>query len=53
VSVNSDIHVGRRSTDYAYEPASDIAHELTKILSPRHVAPSAVKVRGSQVTIVD
>jgi D-alanyl-D-alanine carboxypeptidase len=53
VSVNSDIHVGPRRNDYAYEPASDIAHVLTRILSPRHVAPSAVKVRGSQVTIVD
>jgi D-alanyl-D-alanine carboxypeptidase len=53
VSVNSDIHVGPRRTDYAYEPASDIAHQLTRILSPRHVAPSAVKVSGSQVTIVD
>ena len=53
VSVNSDIHVGRRRTDYAYEPASDIAHDLTRILSPRHIAPSAVKIRGSQVTIVD
>jgi D-alanyl-D-alanine carboxypeptidase len=53
VSVNSDIHVGPRRADYAYEPASDIAHDLTGILSPRHVAPSAVKVRGSQVTIVD
>lgn len=53
VSVNSDIHVGPRRADYAYEPASDIAHDLTRILSPRHVAPSAVKVRGSQVTIVD
>jgi D-alanyl-D-alanine carboxypeptidase len=46
VSVNSDIHVGPRLTDYAYEPASDIAHDLTRILSPRHVAPGAVKVRG-------
>jgi D-alanyl-D-alanine carboxypeptidase len=53
VSVNSDIHVGKRRADYAYEPASDIAHDLTRILSPGHVAPSAVKVRGSQVTIVD
>jgi D-alanyl-D-alanine carboxypeptidase len=53
VSVNSDIHVGKRRPDYAYEPASDIAHDLTRILSPGHVAPSAVKVRGSQVSIVD
>jgi D-alanyl-D-alanine carboxypeptidase len=53
VSVNSDVHVGPRRPDYAYEPASDIAHLLTRILSPRHVAPSAVKVRGSRVTIVN
>jgi D-alanyl-D-alanine carboxypeptidase len=53
VSVNSDIHIGPRRDDYAYEPASDIAHALTRILSPRHIAPSAVKVGGSPVTIVD
>lgn len=53
VSVNSDIHVGPTRPNYAYEPASEIAHELTRILSPRHVAPLAVKVRGSRVTTVN
>jgi D-alanyl-D-alanine carboxypeptidase len=53
VSVNSDIHVGPTKPDYAYEPASEIAHYLTKILSPNHVAPLAVKVRGTRVTTVD
>jgi len=53
VSVNSDIHVGPSLPNYAYEPASEIAHDLTKILSPNHVAPLAVKVRGSRVTAVD
>ncbi len=46
VSVNSDIHVGAKLPNYAYEPASEIAHRLTRILSPRHVAPAAVKVSG-------
>jgi D-alanyl-D-alanine carboxypeptidase len=50
VSVNSDIHVGAKLPNYAYEPASEIAHQLTRILSPAHVAPAAVKVRGSRVT---
>jgi D-alanyl-D-alanine carboxypeptidase len=49
VSVNSDIHVGATLPNYAYEPASEIAHYLTRILSPDHVAPMAVKVRGSRV----
>jgi D-alanyl-D-alanine carboxypeptidase len=44
VSVNSDIHVGRSVTGYAYEPASEIGHVITRILTPGHVAPSAVKV---------
>jgi D-alanyl-D-alanine carboxypeptidase len=47
VSVNSDIHVGAAVPNYAYEPASEIGHRLTKILSPDHVAPTAVKVRGA------
>jgi D-alanyl-D-alanine carboxypeptidase len=51
VSVNSDIHVGRSLPNYAYEPASDIGHLLTKILSPGHVAPPAVKVRGAAPAI--
>jgi D-alanyl-D-alanine carboxypeptidase len=50
VSVNSDIHVGAKLPSYAYEPASEVAHLLTRILSPDHVAPAAVKVRGSRVT---
>jgi D-alanyl-D-alanine carboxypeptidase len=50
VSVNSDIHVGPSLPNYAYEPASEIAHSLTEILSPDHVAPLAVKVRGSRVS---
>jgi D-alanyl-D-alanine carboxypeptidase len=50
VSVNSDIHVGAKLPSYAYEPASEIAHFLTRILSPSHVAPAAVKVRGSRVS---
>lgn len=50
VSVNSDIHVGAKLPSYAYEPASEVAHFLTRILSPGHVAPAAVKVRGSRVT---
>jgi D-alanyl-D-alanine carboxypeptidase len=49
VSVNSDIHVGETRPNYAYEPASEIAHDLTRILSPHHVAPMAVKVSGSRV----
>ncbi|MDX6626057.1 MAG: D-alanyl-D-alanine carboxypeptidase [Solirubrobacterales bacterium] len=49
VSVNSDIHVGAILPNYAYEPASELAHFLTRILSPDHVAPAAVKVRGSRV----
>lgn len=49
VSVNSDIHLGAKLPNYAYEPASEIAHFLTRILSPDHVAPAAVKVRGSRV----
>jgi D-alanyl-D-alanine carboxypeptidase len=49
VSVNSDIHVGAKLPNYAYEPASEIAHYLTRILSPDHVAPMAVKVSGSRV----
>lgn len=52
VTVNSDIRVGPSKPDYAYEPASEVAHYLTRILSPRHIAPLAVKVRGSRVTSV-
>src|SRR4051794_624342 len=50
VAVNSDIHVGRTRPHYAYEPASEVGHVLTRILSPSHVAPSAVKVGGTRVT---
>jgi D-alanyl-D-alanine carboxypeptidase len=50
VSVNSDIHVGRSLPNYAYEPASEIGHLLTKILTPGNVAPAAVKVRGRRPT---
>jgi D-alanyl-D-alanine carboxypeptidase len=49
VAVNSDIRLGPKQPDYAYEPASEIAHLLTRVLSPDHVAPAAVKVRGSRV----
>lgn len=49
VSVNSDIRVAPKLPNYAYEPASEIAHFLTEVLSPGHVAPAAVKVRGSRV----
>jgi D-alanyl-D-alanine carboxypeptidase len=49
VAVNSDIHLGTKLPNYAYEPASEIAHLLTRVLSPGHVAPAAVKVRGSRV----
>jgi D-alanyl-D-alanine carboxypeptidase len=45
VAVNSDIHRGPTLPNYAYEPASEIASRLTRVLSPRHVAPPAVKVR--------
>jgi D-alanyl-D-alanine carboxypeptidase len=51
VSVNSDI--GPQRTGYAYEPASDIAHSLTQILSPRNIAPVYVKTGGSRVTTVN
>jgi D-alanyl-D-alanine carboxypeptidase len=44
VSVNSDIRRGPTDPHYAYEPASEIAHRLTRILSPHHVAPPAVQV---------
>jgi D-alanyl-D-alanine carboxypeptidase len=50
VSVNSDITRGPTLPDYAYEPASELAHRLTKILTPNHVAPGAVKLYGSPVT---
>jgi D-alanyl-D-alanine carboxypeptidase len=53
VSVNSDIHVGRTVKQYAYEPASEIGHALTKLLSPRHVAPPAVKVAGGRATALN
>jgi len=53
VAVNSDIHVGRTLPHYAYEPASEIGHLLTRILSPNHVAPAAVKVGGTRVTAAD
>jgi D-alanyl-D-alanine carboxypeptidase len=49
VAVNSDIHLGPSLPNYAYEPASEIAHLLTRVLSPGHIAPAAVKVRGSRV----
>ncbi len=45
VEVNSDIHVGRSRPGYAYEPASEVAHRITKVITPHHVAPGAVKVR--------
>lgn len=47
VSVSSDIHVGRSVPGYAYEPASEIGHVITRILTPRHVAAGAVKVAAS------
>jgi hypothetical protein len=50
VSVNSDIHVGRSLPAYAYEPASEIGHLVTRILTPDHIAPPAVKVRGAKPT---
>ncbi|HET7444446.1 MAG TPA: hypothetical protein VFJ57_07290 [Solirubrobacterales bacterium] len=50
VSVNSDIHLGPKLPNYAYEPASEVAHFLTRTLSPDHVAPAAVKVRGWRVS---
>lgn len=53
VSVNSDIHRGPKLPDYAYEPASELAHRLTRILTPSHVAPGAVKLYGSPVTSAD
>jgi D-alanyl-D-alanine carboxypeptidase len=49
VAVNSDIRLGAKLPSYAYEPASEIAHLLTRVLSPNHIAPAAVKVRGSRV----
>jgi D-alanyl-D-alanine carboxypeptidase len=49
VSVNSDIHRGPARPAYAYEPASDVAHRVTRILTPHHVAPGAVKLYGSPV----
>ena len=50
VSVNSDIHLGPTKADYAYESACEIAHVITKIITPGHVAPRAVKTGGSRVT---
>jgi D-alanyl-D-alanine carboxypeptidase len=50
VLVNSDIHRGAVKPAYAYEPASELAHRLTQILTPGHVAPGAVKLYGSPVT---
>jgi D-alanyl-D-alanine carboxypeptidase len=50
VLVNSDIHRGATRPGYAYEPASELAHRLTEILTPNHVAPGAVKLYGSPVT---
>ncbi|MBN9622458.1 MAG: beta-lactamase family protein [Actinobacteria bacterium] len=47
VSVNSDIHVGRSLPNFAYEPASETGHLVTRVLPPGHVAPAAVKVRGA------
>ena len=44
VAVNSDIHRGPTLPGYAYEPASEIASRITRLLTPRHVAPPAVKV---------
>jgi D-alanyl-D-alanine carboxypeptidase len=48
VSVNSDIGPGR--TGYTYQPASEIGHYLTQILTPHNVAPTYVKGHGSPVT---
>jgi D-alanyl-D-alanine carboxypeptidase len=53
VAVNSDITRGPTLPDYAYEPASELAHRLTKILTPNHVAAGAVKLYGSPVTSAD
>ena len=50
VAVNSDIHRGPTDPSYAYEPASALASRLTRILSPRHVAPPAVKVSAESRT---
>jgi D-alanyl-D-alanine carboxypeptidase len=48
VSVNSDI--GPKRTGYTYQPASEIGHYLTRILTPHNVAPIYVKGHGSPVT---
>jgi D-alanyl-D-alanine carboxypeptidase len=53
VAVNSDIHVGKTKPDYAYESAAELAHVITKILTPRHVAPRAVKTGGARVTSLE
>jgi D-alanyl-D-alanine carboxypeptidase len=53
VSVNSNIHVGKTRPDYAYESASEIGHVITKILTPHHVAPRAVKTGGARVTSLE
>jgi len=53
VAVNSDITRGPTLPDHAYEPASELAHRLTKILTPNHVAPGAVKLYGSPVMNAD
>jgi D-alanyl-D-alanine carboxypeptidase len=44
VAVNSDIHIGPPRPGYSLEPAPEVAHALTRILSPGHVAPQSVRV---------
>jgi D-alanyl-D-alanine carboxypeptidase len=48
VSVNSDI--GPQRTGYSYQPAADLGHSLTRILTPHNVAPAYVKGKGTPVT---
>jgi D-alanyl-D-alanine carboxypeptidase len=53
VLVNSDIHVGPRKADHAYEPSSEIGSAITRILTPANIAPPSVKTGGTRVTDID
>jgi D-alanyl-D-alanine carboxypeptidase len=53
VSVNSDIDRASPPPGRTSEPASALAHRLTKILTPDHVAPGALQLDGLPVTSSD
>jgi D-alanyl-D-alanine carboxypeptidase len=48
VAVNSDM--GPQRTGYVYQPAADLGHSLTRILTPHNVANTYVKGKGTPVT---